>query len=65
MVAERFRARERRESLSLQHVDKERRAAGFKCLPLSFFFPLQSLGGFHRLDGRFPRPRTARLTFLG
>lgn len=46
---ERFRAREAREArepLSLQRVDKGRRAAGLKYLPLSFFFSPQS---FRRL----------------
>lgn len=36
-------AREARESLSLQHVDEDHKAVGFKYLSLSFFLSPQSL----------------------
>lgn len=43
-VVKQFCASEARESLSLQHVDKDHKAVGFKYLSLSFFFSPQSLG---------------------
>ena len=59
-----FWAREARESLSLQHVDKDHKALGFKYL--SLFLSLSSeLRSCNRFKGRFPWTRTGRLTFLG
>lgn len=52
-VALQLRAREAGESLSLQHVDKDHKAAGFKCLSPSFFFSPQSLVAGIDLRGDF------------
>lgn len=63
-VAKQVCAREAWESLSLQHVDKDHKALGFKYLPLCFFLSPHSFGA--AVDSqRFPPPRTGRLTFLG
>lgn len=63
-MVQQLHAREARESVSLQHVDKNHKAVGFKCLSLSFFSSPQSLEAGIDFSGDFLDQGTARLTFL-